>query len=257
MSDAFAPLLAELDLWRDAGRTATLWWRDDDAVKPTRQLDRLIELSRRGVPCGLAVVPLPAVTELAVQLLDEPFVEVLQHGYAHTNHAPPEVKSSEFGIQRDLDDRLADLAAGRDKLLHLFGHRFVPAFVPPWNRIGDDLLPHLAGLGYRGLSTFEPRKEAQPNGYTQVNTHVDPIHWKQNKIFRGAEHSVKQMVGHLSRRRLGEVDAEEATGFLTHHLVHEEAMWDFMAELFDLLAGRPEVTWLAPSQLWPPARVRL
>ncbi|MFD2263141.1 polysaccharide deacetylase family protein [Lacibacterium aquatile] len=250
MSEVFTPLLAELDLWRAAGRTATLWWRDDDAVKPTAQLERLIDLSHRGVPCGLAVVPEPAVRELAVRLLEEPFVEVLQHGFAHTNHAPPEVKSAEFGAHRDLEDRVADLCAGRDKLWRLFGEKFVPVLVPPWNRIGEDLLPELAQIGYRGLSTFEPRKAAGAYGYVPINTHVDPIAWRAGKTFRGAEHSLKQLAGHLSRRRLGEVDPEEATGLLTHHLVHEESLWQFLEDLFAVLADRREVSWLAPSQMW-------
>ena len=40
----WADLDAELDRWKAAGRAATLWWRDDDATRPTPALDRLLAL---------------------------------------------------------------------------------------------------------------------------------------------------------------------------------------------------------------------
>ena len=42
----------ELDRWAEAGRTATLWWRDDDAVMPGPLLDRLAERLSEGKHLG-------------------------------------------------------------------------------------------------------------------------------------------------------------------------------------------------------------
>jgi len=57
---------AELDAWSAAGRTAELWWRDDDAIVPTPALDRLLDIRRRsGVPIALAVIPARAQATLA------------------------------------------------------------------------------------------------------------------------------------------------------------------------------------------------
>ena len=36
MEAGWPDLTAELDRWGEAGRTATLWWRDDDATAPSR-----------------------------------------------------------------------------------------------------------------------------------------------------------------------------------------------------------------------------
>ena len=59
-------LQAELDLWRARNRQATIWWRDDDAVRPGPALDRLLDLaSRHDAPLALAVIPAAAETALA------------------------------------------------------------------------------------------------------------------------------------------------------------------------------------------------
>src|ERR1700747_679024 len=57
-------LMAELDCWEEAGKVATLWWRDDDAVAPTARLGRLLSIAP-GVPLSLAVIPADTQQELA------------------------------------------------------------------------------------------------------------------------------------------------------------------------------------------------
>ena len=88
----------ELDTWAEAGRTATLWWRDDDAVEPTPALDRLLALAaRHEIPLALAVIPARASTALARRIAGSgPRIAPLQHGYAHRNHAPPSEKKAEL-----------------------------------------------------------------------------------------------------------------------------------------------------------------
>ena len=52
VDSGWAVLEAELDLWQAAGRTASFWWRDDDAVAATPALSRLLALpesARRGL----------------------------------------------------------------------------------------------------------------------------------------------------------------------------------------------------------------
>jgi len=86
-------LARELDAWARAGRTATFWWRDDDAVAPTPALKRLLRLAgRHRTPIALAVIPRPAVKSLFDRLADHANVRVLQHGYEHANHAPAGAK---------------------------------------------------------------------------------------------------------------------------------------------------------------------
>ena len=45
-STIWEPLAEELERWRLAGRRADFWLRDDDAVEPTAELDRLLGLTR-------------------------------------------------------------------------------------------------------------------------------------------------------------------------------------------------------------------
>ena len=59
----------ELSRWRDAGRVADFWWRDDDAKLPTPALVRLATLAVESrVPLGLAVVPAGADPAIEVWL---------------------------------------------------------------------------------------------------------------------------------------------------------------------------------------------
>src|SRR3546814_9728269 len=83
-----------------------------------------------------------------------PAWRVFQHGFRHRNHAPGDAKRAEFGDHRPVAAMLAELQAGRDLSSRLFGDRWLPVLVPPWNRIADAVAERLAELGYRGLSTF-------------------------------------------------------------------------------------------------------
>ncbi len=240
---AWDTLPQELELWRARERRATIWWRDDDAVRPGPALDRLLALSaRHGAPLALAVIPAAAEPALARRLAEAPQAVVLQYGYAHRNHAPDDRKKCELGRSRPAEAVLAELAAGRDRLGALFGARALPVLVPPWNRISVELLPALPGLGYRGLSTYTPRKAAHPvPELLQVNTHLDPIRWKPERRFLGEAAALDLLCGHLAARREGRADPDEPSGILTHHAVHDEALWRFLDRLLATLATHPAV----------------
>ena len=108
---------------------------------------------------------------------------LLQHGYAHTNHAPPGDKKIELGPHRPAMFVLGELGTGRLALERLFGSRVLPVLVPPWNRIAPALVPTLPEIGYRGLSAFGPRAAPRPGpGLLQVNTHIDLIDWKTRRL---------------------------------------------------------------------------
>ena len=237
MTQAFAPLMRELDRWQAAGRIADFWLRDDDATEPSQALDRLLSLSaEHGVPVTLAVIPEPTGDALVQRLASAPLAEVAVHGWAHVNHAPPSEKKQELGGHRPASVVLAELRRGFEKLRDLHGVRFAPILVPPWNRIDRTLLPELGGLGFRALSVFGPEKGgAMP----QVNTHVDLIDWHGTRGGRPPETLVSEIVARFQ--------VMEATGgvmgFLTHHLVHDEAAWAFCAALLSATAGHPACRW--------------
>lgn len=247
---AWAALRAELDRWGEAGRVASFWWRDDDAAEPTPALETLLALAKTGPKLGLAVIPARLKPAL-IPLVARAHCTVLQHGFAHLNHAGEGEKAGEFPACRPLSDRLFDLTEGREALEAAFGDAFLPVFVPPWNRIGDDLVPILPGQGLVGLSTFNPVPEKAPRppiaGLRWVNCHCDPIAWKRGRVFRGAEFAVTEITRHLAARRTGRV-TEEPTGLLTHHLVHDSAMTAFLAEFFAETQNHRAAQWLTPEE---------
>jgi hypothetical protein len=256
-------LSEELDAWAAAGRRATLWWRDDDAVEPGPELARLLTLAEaRDLPLGLAVIPARASVALAEWLVsNHARATLLQHGYAHQNHARDGEKKAELGAQRPVQVVLEELARGWARMTALFGDSWAPILVPPWNRIAECLVPELAGLGFRGLSTLGPRAAAEPaQGLVQVNTHLDIMHWPPPRGFLGEAGSLEILVAQLRARRLGEADAAEPTGLLTHHAAHDEPTWAFLEALLDRLAGHPAARFIEAAEAFarvadPPAQV--
>ncbi|WP_158047715.1 polysaccharide deacetylase family protein [Skermanella pratensis] len=253
--DIWDSLARELDLWAETGRTATLWWRDDDAVSPSPALDRLRDAATAGgVPVALAVIPAGATPELAEELRGWPGASVLQHGLSHANHETPPAKKAELGSARCPEAVLADLAEGW-RLLRPFGP--LPVLVPPWNRIAADATSRLPALGYAGLSTFNARPRPCPvPGLVQVNTHVDVIDWRGGGGFAGTEAAIGVLVRHLTARRTGAADPGEATGLLTHHLVHDDPCRRFLDRFLAAASEHPAVGWLDAPALFrsPPFR---
>lgn len=249
MSD-WAPLDAELDRWAESHRPATFWWRDDDAESATPALSRLLELSRtHAVPLGLAVIAARADPALLTGAGPVAGTVVLQHGFAHANHAPAGEKKAEFGPHRPLEVMKNEIANGAVRLSEAFGQRYLPLFVPPWNRITPDLLPLLPTLGMAGLSTFAPRPARSPApGLKQLNTHIDLIDWRGTRAFKGTARLAEEIAAHLLARRHSRCDPDEPSGILSHHAVHDEGCWNFLQRLFARTVGRNNVRWLTPAQ---------
>ena len=217
----------EVARWRDAGHEAQLWWRDDDAVDVGPALDRLLQVHRAtAAPLALAVVPAQATAALAARLADEAMIDVLQHGYAHVNHAGSTEKKTELGLQRPAMFVLGDLGTGWMALERLFGRKALPVLVPPWNRIAPPLVPTLPEIGFRGLSTFGPRTRPEPvRGLKQVNTHADLIDWRGSRGFVGTASALDTLVRALAAARIKD---REPVGVLSHHLAMDEGAWDFL-----------------------------
>lgn len=249
-SDAWSALERELELWQQDQTTATLWWRDDDAQFPVAQLDRLIDLSgSTGTPLVLATIPEKVTPALKGKI--GPEITVVQHGWCHQNHAPPEEKKSEFGDHRPISDIQRDLDKGANILTELFGDRFLPILVPPWNRISNTVAGTLENLGYAGLSTFDTLKTEQVvPGLIQANAHVDLINWRGDRGFIGTESAVQQITSHLQQRRGGNIPRQEVTGILTHHLVHDQDLWQFLEELFALTSRTPAIQWQSGQEVF-------
>lgn len=236
----------ELDEWTDLGRQATLWWRDDDACRDSPALQRLLHIAGENeVPVAIAAIPLALERSLVAAVQSCAEATVVQHGYAHRNHAPPGERSAELGAHRPAEVVAAELAAGTEVLERDFGERFAAVLVPPWNRIDEAVTAQLRASRFHGLSTFGPRPAAQAApGIVQCNTHVDLIAWRRDRIFIGDDAAIDRLIEHLQARRAGSVDASEPTGVLTHHLDFVPATWEFLGQLMTRTRQHAAALWL-------------
>lgn len=251
----WADLDRELDAWGRAGQSAMFWWRDDDAIASTPALQRLLDMAATAtgqpLPLALAVIPAPAHATLARLVHAAGRVVALQHGYTHANHAVAGAKKAEFPVGRDSSTALLDLADGMQRMQELFGDSALPVLVPPWNRIDPTLAGRLADLGIRGLSTYGPRAaETTDRGMVLVNTHVDIFNWHPEHRFLGIGGCLRLAIDHLAARREGRVDPGEPTGLLTHHLIHDEDAWSFLAMFLQRTSDHAAVRWMEARQLF-------
>ena len=250
----WSDLANELDRWGETGRIATLWWRDDDAAGPSRRLDELFVIAGE-TPVALAVIPAIADQALAAWLgrsVASP-VHILQHGWRHRDHAHPG-KKNEFPPSRCREDIAADLAAGRARLMSLFGGRALPVLAPPWNRFDDGFLSLIAPAGITAISRINPRPAAWPApDLYAANVHVDLVAWREDRRFVGEAAALGGLVGHLRARRCGDADPDEPTGILTHHLVQDEATGAFLGRLVGLTCAHPAAHWLDAGEVFAPA----
>jgi hypothetical protein len=252
LSEPFDVLARELDAWGATNRQATFWWRDGDAESDSPQLRRLLGIARaHDVPIAIAAIPAGADRTLAAAIADCAPARVLQHGYAHANHASPGERSAELGTHRGVRESILELDRGREALRMLFAHRFVPILVPPWNRIAGDVVEALPDANLRGLSCFGPRKTPQPAaGVVQANTHVDLIAWRRDRRFIGVAAAVERLAAHLRARREQAADASEPTGILTHHRVFDDDAFAFLDSYCAFLREHRAAAWVGVDAIF-------
>ena len=240
-------LEAALDRRAEAGNPVVLWWRDDDATRDTPALRRLVGLgAAHGLAPVIAAIPGRAGSDLGAAL--EPgAARVAVHGIAHRNEAGAGEKKCELGGGRDADAVLADLAAARMRLRAVVPGRLIDILVPPWNRIAPAIAARLGEAGFRALSVFGRRQGTTAGpGVAVINTHVDIIDWRGTRGGRAGA----VLFGEIARLVGAAPDADrEPLGVLTHHLVHDAAAWNFLADLFTLTAAHPGARWCAPGRL--------
>lgn len=236
----WSPVREALDRAEDSGCAIRFWWRDDDAVAHTPALERLLRLARRHeAGIGLAAVPDGIEPSLADRLRDEDGAFALVHGWRHANHAPPGEKKAEFGDHRPLEAMADEAGNALIAVQATLGAKLLPVFVPPWNRIAPGLARLLPDLGYSALSTFTDRDRHRPvKDLLQINTHIDPIDWHGTGSLVAPEGIVAALAAAIDRRVGGAADAAEPIGILTHHRVHDEAIWFFCEQLIAFLADR-------------------
>lgn len=238
-NNALSGLVDALHSRAVAGQPVNFWLRDDDAVEPCVSLDRLLDLCNTfSVPLTLALIPAFTGDALAQRLETSSNVTVAVHGWSHTNYAGVDEKKQELGNHRSHQIILDELNRGFTKLSELHPSRFVPLLVPPWNRISPDIVDHLSELGFVGLSTFG---EEKPASVLSINTQVDIIDWRGTRGGRTVDDLVADITTHVRGGRT-------SIGILSHQLVHDEAAWQFLEQLFAATSEHPGARWLSVAE---------
>lgn len=260
-ADPWAEARRELDLWGERKQTAKFWVRDDDASEMSEQLARLHALAERhGITIGLAIIP----GKLHPSLLNywdsgARNFRPMCHGWKHINHGPAN-KPAEFGRDRPLNCLIEDAAAACQVFCqHFSGSR--PIFVPPFNRISHSLTRALPTLGFvavsaiptsldRTLIRLGSRFAWTPiasldalSSFPRIDVHIDVIDWTSRTAFDTriiADRLVQQLRG---RRRVA-LAASQPIGLLTHHLVHDGAIWRACDQLLDVLRRHDAVEFI-------------
>jgi len=243
-------LIEELDQWSDAGLDAGVWWRDDDAGEDGPQLDRLLNIATAaGAIVHLAAIPEHLTEAGQTRILAADCARVIQHGFAHIDHAPPGEGSWELGAHRPVSVTLGELAKGKACLERAFGDRFIPVLTPPWGRIAPQVAERLPQIGVSCISmtTARPARYRAP-GLLEISVCCDPINWRGGAHFAGLDKVTRNFVEHLRHRRQccisGNGDGEEPSGLLTHHLDHDGEIWAFVETLAGVLSDHPAARWV-------------
>jgi hypothetical protein len=268
MRNSWNLVRAELDRWTDGNLTARFWIRDDDAFEVSPQLSKLDSFAvKHDLGIGLAVIPSKVRSSLAAFLVDKSrrFYPMC-HGWAHTNYGAPS-KPAEFGPERSFPDLVADARAAFEVFCGYFGANGA-IFVPPYNRIAPTLINALTGIGFAGLSSYPgffenlmSRCSAQFNvrvplrirrGYKikRFDVQIDPIQWKPTATARPDETIAMSLVGHLRLRRNGFLDADDPIGIMTHHLFHDDTIWNVCDVMVDVLRQHPAVKFVDVREIF-------
>lgn len=251
-----APLTAELRRWRSEGRRARLWLRDDDAVAATPQLSAMTDvLQRFSLRALFAVIPALMDETLTAAMAASSHYVLCQHGLRHQNHEPPAEPKAEFGPARLLADALADIVQGRDAMRRTFGEAFAPVFVPPWNRIADDVRRRLPELGFAGLSAYAEQPAHAVPGLVEVNATLDILNWEQRQGPGVAMLPLPLLASRLAdllRERRGDAPPEKArpVGLLTHHRAMSGAAWQAVSAIVATTLDSDAADWADPIALF-------
>ncbi|MEM7426668.1 MAG: polysaccharide deacetylase family protein [Pseudomonadota bacterium] len=247
MSDPWSLLTDALDAI--GGAPANFWLRDDDAVSDTPELRRLAGwAARNGTEALLAVIPARVEETLSQALVACPELRACVHGWAHTNHACAPDKKQEFAAHRPMADMRTELRDGLEIVRQLSPDTALGVFVPPWNRVCPEVVSELAEMGFSGLSVFADRFLAgAPEGLKIGNTHLDVIDWHGTRGCRPHPELIEE-AAELVRAHAG---TGIPIGILTHHLVHDEAVWEFLERLGELVRSHPRARWVGPAEVFP------
>ena len=229
---------SRLDAALDKAETPSFWWRDDDAIADTPALHRLLDMAESiAAPLVLAVIP-GNLTDGLAQAIEGRDVTTAVHGWTHTNHAPESEKKAEFRNHRPEAVLMDEARRGLGILDDAFGVQSLPLFIPPWNRVAIDL--PLAQCGFSGISIYGQREVSCERNLVRFDSHLDPIDWRGSRSAVPLQRIIDEIADLLA--------SDAPIGLMTHHLVHDDAIWTLCETLVTRLNQRG-VQWISARDL--------
>jgi len=245
-----------MDIWQKFENELTqwqqpikFWWRDDDAIADSAPLQTMLAMAHQyAISVHLAVIPNKLQDSLNVikQAPHKAVSFVLQHGVEHSSFALPDQRKIELGGSQNPKQLVDNLALGRQRLQQVFNEQYLDILVPPWNRISDDIVPALPGIGYQQLSVLGSAKLEDTDFH--LNVHIDIINWKQ-RVFAGEEVILNNIIEHLHNKRTGIDKSLKPCGLMTHHLDHDQQCWQFLTKFFSVCQQHSNIQWLSGNEL--------
>lgn len=222
-------------LQRYQTRTIDIFFRDDDVHDSEDNLLRLIDLFQEwDVPLNLEVMP-GQLTDRGVETLREAsrrLFELNQHGWRHLNHEM-EGRKCEFGVSRNYDQQLNDIADGMRVMDAAFGAEWSKVFTPPWNRCTEDTFRALDHLGFEALSRDKGLNRVTGYGFREISICVDLHRWRGEPAMKSPESITSEIAGRITE--LGTI------GIMLHHKVMDDTGFSTLAGLLESLCQWPMV----------------
>lgn len=258
----------ELDCWSKRGLKARFWVRDDDACEMSAPLARLHDLANRhDIVIGLAVIPGRTQSSLLQFMNDEGRrFHPMCHGWQHINYAPVGHKPSEFGAGRPV----AALIHDAQLAFNTFSRHFTDAdavFVPPFGQISRAMIRALPGIGFRGVSAgpgwLERKLSRLPDWNIRIpgakvprwtrlprlDVQIDPIDWRK-RTAHSADRICDAIVRCLRPRRMGFLASDVPIGVVTHHMAHDDKIWQVCDGVLGFLRHHDAVEFLHVGQFF-------
>jgi len=195
--------------------SARLFIRNDDVWTLDAEFCFFFEEAiKRNIPVVHAVIPgkmdretirfLCRAKEKTPQLLD-----IVQHGWMHTNHSTETGIKFEFGAKRDIKLQQEDIQLGQKKMQEAFGEYFTPAFVPPYHSYDKGTLKVLGEQGFKVFSAGT-RWSQKDERFIEIPAQISFSRYEEGKTsIRYAKDMLAELVKAAVRRPLA--------GVLTHH----------------------------------------
>lgn len=213
-----------------------LFFRDDDLGLKPREFARLLTLfAKHDQKLNAAAIPSLLTDEILQASIPysyqaAPYLQIVSHGYSHTNHEPEGVKKCEFGSSRAPADVRAELEFSRKSLEGRLENYF-PCFVPPWNRIDNKFLPLLSEAGFLMLSReTEVAAKSLNAPVPEFNVAID-LHTRKD----GERLEAKEIFRDLARRHEA---GDDHAGVMLHHGVMNDEDFATLDELLRNLSKR-------------------